>query len=155
MVRFELFAMKLRQGYPVAGTDAGAVSASQKAPRKAGSHRAKRSQGSSGRGGAADTSFLAFWFQAVRDAEGSYCCKPEAKVTHGSATGPYKSSPTCHTYYGLLKAVWGAEARDLCGWAPGTKVKLQVLRACCPYRPTTTDHRPQPSQKREVLPREG
>lgn len=82
------------------------------------------------RGGAPDISFLAFWFQTVRDAEGSYCCKPGAEVTGGSATGAYSSSPMCHTYYGLQKVVWGAEARDLCGWAPGTKVRLQVLRAC-------------------------
>lgn len=79
-----------------------------------------------------DSSFLAFWFQAVREAEGSYCCKPGAEVTGGRATGPYNGSPMCHTYYGLQKAVWGAEANDLCGWAPGTKVRLQVLSACCP-----------------------
>lgn len=115
-------AMELRQGRGVPGTEAGAdVSTSQRTPRKTGSHRAKRRQRSSGGGGAAGSWFLASGFQAVRD-----------EVTGGSATGPYSSSPTCHTYCGLQEVDWGAEARDLCGWVPGTKARLQILRACCP-----------------------
>jgi hypothetical protein len=118
MVRIELFAMKLRQGYPVPGTDAGATKS--KSTKESCEPQGQMEPGALRRGGDADiSSFLAFWFQAVRDAEGSYCCKPEAEVTCGSSTGLYNSSPTCHTYYGLQKVVWGAEARDLaslCGF---------------------------------------
>lgn len=125
--------MKLRQGCGIPGTDAGAMCPQVKGHQgRLGATEPRGARGFSSGGGAADISFLAFCFQAVRDAEGSYCCTPGAEVTGGSATGPYNSFPMCHTYYGLQKVVWGAEANDFCGWAPGTKVRLRVLSTCCP-----------------------
>lgn len=56
----------------------------------------------------------------------------KAEAPRGGTVGSYLSSFTGRAYYGLQNAVWRAEAGDLCGWAPATKMRFQVLGAPLP-----------------------